>query len=68
MQPELPADRLLFIAISAASLVGFSQDPISMTGGGMIVVSVAMFLGRVAPIAILWWSATTVKDGDVAVG
>ena len=68
MQPELPADRLLFIAISAISGVGLSQDPISVTGGGLIVIAIAMFLGRVVPLAILWWAATTVSDGDLAVG
>jgi trk system potassium uptake protein TrkH len=68
LHSELPVDRLLFISVSAASLVGFSQDPISMTGGGMIVLSAAMFLGRVVPMGILWWGAMTVKSGDLAVG
>ncbi len=68
LHPELPVDRLFFIAVSAVSLVGFSQDPISMTGGGMMVLSGAMFLGRVVPMGILWWGAAGVKDGDLAVG
>ncbi|HEX8523328.1 MAG TPA: potassium transporter TrkG [Tepidisphaeraceae bacterium] len=67
-QPELPADRLLFIAISAISCVGLSQDPISMTGGGLAVVCTAMFLGRILPVALLWWTATAFPNSEIAVG
>jgi trk system potassium uptake protein TrkH len=69
-QPELPPDRLLFISASAVSLVGLSQDPISMTGTGLDVVSLAMLLGRVVPWIILWWTASTMRgdEADVAVG
>ncbi len=68
LQPDLPADRLLFIAASAVSCVGLSHDPISMAGGGLIVLSIAMLLGRLVPLAILWWAATTTPDADLAVG
>jgi trk system potassium uptake protein TrkH len=67
-EPQMPADRLLFLAVSAASNVGLSHDPLSTTGSGLIVLSAAMLLGRLLPLLVLWWAATTVRDGDVAVG
>jgi trk system potassium uptake protein TrkH len=62
------SDRLLFMAISALSNVGLSHDPISMTGPGLIVMSGLMLVGRVAPLAVLWWTATIVDEVDVVVG
>ena len=69
-QPELPPDRLLFIAISAVSLVGLSHEPISMTGPGLHVLALAMLLGRIVPWLILWWTATTLtpEETDAAIG
>jgi len=68
LQPELPADRLVFISISAISNVGLSHDPISMTGPGLMVLSAAMLLGRLVPLAILWYAALAIRNADVAVG
>jgi trk system potassium uptake protein TrkH len=68
VQPDLPADRLLFIAASAVSCVGLSHDPISMAGGGLVVLSIAMLLGRLVPLAVLWWAVCTTPDADLAIG
>jgi trk system potassium uptake protein TrkH len=65
--PQMSGDRLLFIAISATSNVGLSHDPIAVTGPGLIVLSVMMLFGRLAPIAILWWMARTTRGVDVLV-
>jgi trk system potassium uptake protein TrkH len=65
--PQISGDRLLFIAISATSNVGLSHDPIAITGPGLIVLSVLMLFGRLAPIAILWWTARTTRGVDVLV-
>jgi Trk-type K+ transport system membrane component len=67
-EPELPADRLLFITISALSNVGLSHDPISITSSGLDVLASAMLLGRLTPLAMLWWMAMTTREGDMPVG
>ncbi|MGH7214516.1 MAG: hypothetical protein ACREIT_07120 [Tepidisphaeraceae bacterium] len=67
-EPQMPGDRLLFVAVSAASNVGLSHDPISITGAGLHVLSVTMLLGRLAPVAVLWWMAKTTPEADVAAG
>jgi trk system potassium uptake protein TrkH len=66
--PDMSADRLLFLSVSAASNVGMSQDPISMTGPGLYTLSAVMLAGRIAPVIILWWTARTTDDATVAIG
>jgi trk system potassium uptake protein TrkH len=66
--PELPADRLVLLAFSAVGTVGLSNDPVSITGPGLMVLSAAMLLGRIAPLLVLWWTVRTCDDADVAVG
>jgi trk system potassium uptake protein TrkH len=68
LQPQLPADRLLFITISALSNIGLSHDAISMTGAPLVVLSAAMLVGRMVPWLVLWWLATTTRDAEIAVG
>jgi Trk-type K+ transport system membrane component len=68
VQPELPGDKLLFIASSAVGCVGLSQDPIAMTSTGLFTLSLAMFAGRFAPLVVLWWCARTAPGSDVAIG
>lgn len=67
-EPQLAADRLLFLAVSAVSNVGLSHDPLSSTGSGLLVLSGAMLLGRLVPLLVLWWAAMTVRREDRAVG
>ena len=67
-EPDLPADRLLFLTISALSNVGLSHDPVSMTGSGLDVLSAAMLLGRLSPLGMLWWMAMTTREGEMPVG
>lgn len=66
-QPQMAADRLLFLSISAMSNVGLSKDPISMTGMGLYILSAAMLAGRLLPMVILGWTAWAVKDAELAV-
>jgi Trk-type K+ transport system membrane component len=67
-EPEMEGDRLLFLTVSALSNVGLSQDPVSMTGAGLDVLLVAMLLGRLAPLGILWWMAVTTREAEMPVG
>jgi trk system potassium uptake protein TrkH len=65
--PQEPGERLLFLAVSAASNVGTSHAPLTLTGPGLYILSLAMFLGRFLPLGILWWSAKYAAGADVAV-
>jgi trk system potassium uptake protein TrkH len=67
-EPQMPGDRVLFVTVSALSNVGLSHDVLSMTRSSLLLVSAAMFFGRIAPLLILWWMADTTRDADVAVG
>ena len=67
-EPQLAADQILFTSVSAASNVGLSYAPVSITGGGLYTLSFTMMLGRMLPLLILWWAALTTRDADVAVG
>ena len=70
LQPQIPPDRLIFLVISALSNVGLTQDthdPISIVGPGLFLLGFVALVGRLAPIAILWWLAKT-EDADVLVG
>ncbi|MGB7160020.1 MAG: potassium transporter TrkG [Tepidisphaeraceae bacterium] len=64
-----PADRLLFLVISAASNVGLSHNPVSTTGAGLFVLSGVMLLGRLLSLAILWWAvAVSRENGEIPIG
>ena len=57
------------IFASAVSNVGLSQYPVSIVGPGMFILAGAMFLGRVTPLAILWWTAhVTQGAGEMPIG
>ena len=66
-QPQMPADRLIFLTISAVSNVGLSHDPISIVGPGLFLLSLLMLAGRLAPLAVLWWMARSMRGEDVLV-
>ena len=66
--PEVPGERLLFLAASAVGQVGLAHDYIAFEGPGNYVLSLAMLLGRALPLVILWWAIKTTDDVDVAVG
>jgi trk system potassium uptake protein TrkH len=66
--PDMPADRLVFLAASAVGNVGLSHDPLAVTGGGLWIMCLAMLIGRLAPLAVLGWAAASVEDADVGVG
>lgn len=67
-EPQMPGDRVLFVTVSALSNVGLSHDVLSMTRSSLLLVSAAMFFGRITPLLILWWMVDTMRDADVAVG
>jgi Trk-type K+ transport system membrane component len=67
-QPDLTPDRLVLLAVSAASNTGLSHDRVAIVGRGMAVLSATMLLGRMLPWAVLWWMATSMPEEDVAVG
>jgi Trk-type K+ transport system membrane component len=67
-EPQMPADRLLFLATSALGNVGLSHDPVSVSDVGLAVLSTTMLIGRIAPVLILWWTVRTTPEADVAVG
>jgi Trk-type K+ transport system membrane component len=67
-QPQVPADRLLLLAVSAASNVGLTHEPVAMAGAPLVILSMTMMLGRVLPIAVLWWQATTSNVEELPVG
>ncbi len=65
-QPQMPADRLFFLTVSAMSNVGLAHDPIGITGAGLHVLSLTMLLGRLAPLGMLWWAAKTTDGLEIA--
>ena len=66
--PQLPADRLLFIAVSAMSNAGLSHDPLAIVRESLYLLSATMMLGKVLPLLILAWTARSTSDADIAVG
>lgn len=66
-EPDQSMDRLLFLAISALSNVGLSHEPVSVVGTGLHTLTALMLVGRLAPLAILWWLAKT-TDETIGVG
>jgi Trk-type K+ transport system membrane component len=66
-EPQLSGDRLLFLAISATSNVGIAQNPINLTGPGLYVLSAALLLGRLVPLAILLRMAATETESTLLV-
>jgi Trk-type K+ transport system membrane component len=66
--PELAADRVLFLTISALSNVGLSHDPLPNLSKGAYVLAALMLAGRMVPLLILWWMADSTRDAEIAVG
>jgi trk system potassium uptake protein len=67
-QPDAPADRLLFLCVSAMSNVGLSHDPVSIIGPGLYVLSSLMLLGRILPLLVLWWMVRATEGEAMALG
>lgn len=68
VQPQMPTDRLLFLAVSAVSNVGLAHDTLAMTGNGLFILSLAMLAGRVGSLLVLWWAASLTERSAHAVG
>jgi trk system potassium uptake protein TrkH len=67
-EPQMPGDRLLFLAASALGNVGLSHDPVALSQAGWYAISATMLAGRIAPVLMLWWIVDTAPDARVAVG
>jgi hypothetical protein len=63
-QPQLPGDRMLFLAISAISNVGLSHDPVSLSREGLYLLGGAMLFGRALPLVMLCWMACVSDASD----
>jgi trk/ktr system potassium uptake protein len=68
VQPQLAADRALFLTISALSNVGLSHDTLPEMQRGAYVLAALMLAGRMVPLLILWWMADSTEGAEVAVG
>ena len=68
VSPQTPADRMLFDLVSAIGNVGVSTDVLSLVGPPLYILSAAMFIGRFAPLLILWWVADTTEGAELPVG
>jgi len=62
--PELSADRLLLVTVSAASNCGLTHDALSLVGAPLILLAVIMLLGRILPILILWRMAARLDHAE----
>jgi trk system potassium uptake protein TrkH len=67
-EPGLEADRLFFIAASAASNCGLAHDRIGIVSTGMYMLTITMLLGRILPIGVLWWVVHHADQTDIAIG
>ncbi len=52
-EPSLPADRAAMLAVGALSNVGLSHSPITITGGGLAILSAVMVVGRLLPLMLI---------------
>ena len=52
--PQTPGEQLLFNSVSAASNVGLSQSAIIAGSSTLLVYSITMLAGRIAPLLMLW--------------
>lgn len=66
--PQMPADRLLFLTISAMGNVGLSHDPIPSANELLNSLVFVMLTGRFLPLAMLWWMAATSKEAEMPIG
>lgn len=53
-EPQVDAERLFTLSAAASSNSALSHDPISIVGGGLFLLALAMLVGRLLPIAALW--------------
>jgi hypothetical protein len=65
--PDRTADYLLFLSVSATANAGLAYDRLSIVGQGMHTLTAAMLLGRAVPLIVLWWTARTTPEADVAI-
>jgi len=68
LQPQTPADRMLFDVISSLSLAGLSFNPASQTGAALYMLCALMLAGRFIPFLLLWSQARAPHAPEVAVG
>jgi len=66
--PNVQGDRMLMIAVSAASNCGLSQDPLSVVQTPLYVLAIMMAAARVVPILLLWRMAERIEYAETVVG
>lgn len=59
VMPQVDGDRVLFLAISAASNVGLNHAPLNPDPAAAYVLCATMLIGRFGPMMVLWWMADT---------
>src|SRR5439155_15754072 len=67
-EPQMNADRVVFLAVSALGNVGLAHDVLSNSPKGSYVLCALMLAGRMIPPLMLWWMADTAEGAEVAVG
>ncbi len=68
LEPHVASSRLLFDTISALSNVGLTERAMTIVSPGLDILTVTMVVGRLTPLAILWWMAARVDDAELAIG
>jgi Trk-type K+ transport system membrane component len=64
--PQMTADRLMFLAVSAVGNVGTSQSPLTLNANGLYALSLGMAFGRIAPLVLLIIAAKRVRSSTEA--
>lgn len=68
VQPQTPADRLLFDVVSAIGNAGLTFNPISQYGSSLYILSALMLAGRFIPFFLIWRQSRSTIQPDVAIG
>jgi Trk-type K+ transport system membrane component len=66
--PEMRPDQLFFMTVSALSNVGLSHTAVQVVTPSLDFLTIAMLVGRLAPLMVLWWQARVVSPGQGAAG
>jgi trk system potassium uptake protein TrkH len=68
ISPTAAVDGTLMNAVSGASNVGFTLEPVRDAKNVMYAHCAIMLLGRMVPAMILWWVADAMSEVETAVG
>jgi Trk-type K+ transport system membrane component len=65
--PDVSAEHLLMISVSATSNCGFSRDELSLVSTPLFTLGLLMALGRLLPILLLWRMAERIEFSETVV-